>query len=648
MSETHMSIQRAVLLAALAVVAVTLTGCQDVYRDTCVWHSDLKVKGCSYYWFRECVKHCHYCVTDTGPDECGQLKCAAYCAKQENEECLSNYKALCEVALKEQAAVSRCDVDCSHSAPLRSTALWRFVMFLPLLHFFSSEVAWLFTRRSVFIFVFIVIVCSLTGCGCVPPDYRFPDWQPPAVDYNKKLQRVDENGLWQGNPTWQWNFDHEAEAYECKQFFDRTSVCAVWTTKEWNCGEEDFGMCKCQRLDSASKYCESWGCHSLEADQHLCGHSGNKNEDVSCWYEPFPMNEQTYAMLVEQQATGGLTTTEKAALFRWWTYSHAHSADWGRRLRGEENSTSTADSDEQRAQLQNDTAAVRNLQAEIYFPPESAMNPVARWQYFNWKDVCIANGDNLALVRYKCHQWREIETEISFCNCIKAALDGKSCKQWTCEERDVGLFSVLFRSKDSIKPYVTGTEQEIYTCKRTGPTGNCLSWDGDIESAEEVEWSHCECADDRCTTWKCDEYELPKNQGLFHPTNLGRWWYFAGLEMFFLFVLCRGACEQEDALPVAMGCSGVVGCCLLPFLIVTFGLNGFLMLSLPFWVIRCAPLICLCCFAAKQQAEEMLEEARPKRSWSGRLKKGSSFIIGRSNSSSSKIANETSETNELS
>ena len=39
----------------------------------------------------------HYCITNQGPDECGQMKCAALCAKQDGSECLTNFKATLDV-----------------------------------------------------------------------------------------------------------------------------------------------------------------------------------------------------------------------------------------------------------------------------------------------------------------------------------------------------------------------------------------------------------------------------------------------------------------------------------------------------------------------------------------------------------------------
>eukprot|EP00440_Ansanella_granifera_P029640 gb/GFBE01032198.1/.p1 GENE.gb/GFBE01032198.1/~~gb/GFBE01032198.1/.p1 ORF type:complete len:145 (+),score=32.87 gb/GFBE01032198.1/:1-435(+) len=110
---------RCTLLTAMAGFALLLQGCEDVYRDTCIWHSDLNIKGCSYYGYRGCIQHCDYCITQNGPDECAQMKCAAYCAKRESDSsCLANYRSLCSIALDEfmqnEAGTGHtCDVNCN-------------------------------------------------------------------------------------------------------------------------------------------------------------------------------------------------------------------------------------------------------------------------------------------------------------------------------------------------------------------------------------------------------------------------------------------------------------------------------------------------------------------------------------------------------
>merc|ERR1711904_280701 len=107
---------------------------------------------------------------------------------------------------------------------------------------------------------------------------------------------------------------------------------------------------------------------------------------------------------------------------------------------------------------------------------------------------------------------------ISHCLCTEASPDGMVCAKWTCEDRDVGLFSILFRTKKSIRHLVHGTEIENYKCMKFGDN-ECLAWEGDIESEEEVEWTRCEC-DGSCNqeggTWKCDEFEFPKHRGFNH------------------------------------------------------------------------------------------------------------------------------------
>jgi hypothetical protein len=239
-------------------------------------------------------------------------------------------------------------------------------------------------------------------------------------------------------------------------------------------------------------------------------------------------------------------------------------------------------------------ASGRSLSEHVAFPPASAYSLARRYRFFSLGEICIANGDNINLVMERCYRWREIETEISQCFCKNGS--GQACEEWYCEERDVGLFSVLFRTTQSIVDYVYGSEQENYTCKQFSGSGSCTAWEGDITGLDEVEWTRCECADaSDCRApdaqWKCDEYELPKRLDMSHPFMLWRWLGFLIAELFLLLVVLSGLClwySDDSPLSAVGGCclSSCGGLILFPFLVVTWGLGGFLKLGLPFWIAR--------------------------------------------------------------
>ncbi|CAJ1326862.1 unnamed protein product [Effrenium voratum] len=414
-------------------------------------------------------------------------------------------------------------------------------------------------------------------------------------------------------------------------------VCVVWTAHEWNCREHDFGVCKCYELSSSGKFCDKWSCYSLEADQEICEmRHTDDGEQVSCWYSPFDMNWNSYNQLMERQNSGGLTTGEQI----WWGYN------WFVRRLAEESAemeekeldqyldylrkfnSSQMHEELARAGLPHDVTA-RQLQVYTW-PPVYAYSPVARHQFFYWNDVCIVNGDNLVIARRTCPRWREIETEVSSCWCRKESFDAGACAEWLCEERDVGLFSVLFRTKQSIDQWTVGVEFESYQCTGYTINGHCQSWQGQIESVEEVEWSRCTCPPQGCqndgAVWLCDEWELPKTRDLFFESHLGGLFGFIFAEIFLCCFFGRSAGDDEgDALFAATFCSCLGGLCLMPFLILTYGFYGFLFAGLPFWLLR---ILFMCCIVAMNFKMPSME--RPSNAV--RLKRGASKIIGRGRS----------------
>ena len=212
------------------------------------------------------------------------------------------------------------------------------------------------------------------------------------------------------------------------------------------------------------------------------------------------MNEDRYTDLLNRQA-GGVQTTGESNY--WWAYNSVYS-NWRRLEEDKEDETLRAEdqgfTEEQDAALQELFPATLGYQANgsaerrlkprrlVSWPPVNAYKPESRHQWFQWDDVCIVNGDNVLMAKQRCNSWREIETEISHCVCTQEHHHGRACQTWTCEERDVGLFSVLFRTTESIDPYVKGAEKEEYTCTSFDRDDRCTSWTGDIVAASMPVW----------------------------------------------------------------------------------------------------------------------------------------------------------------
>jgi len=644
---------KTLVAAACLAVACLLQGCEDIYRDTCVWHSDLNIKGCSYYGYRGCVQHCHYCITPNGPDECAQLKCASFCAAREGADCMRNHAALCNIALEEgfKANTSTgstyytCDVQCS-SARAASVAL-------PLALTLAASSG--MPKRLLLLGGVLAWMTSLQGCGCQPPQPQL-SWRPEASVFDERTGRVVD-GIWRGNPSWVWWPDLESEDYQCVDMHPTTDVCVSWTSHEWNCGEHDFGMCKCFQLSANNRYCEKWSCHSLEADQHICRHTEGYDSGEECWYDPFPMTYDVYNQLMVQQSQGALTTGENA-FDNWWRPASLWNGDIGRRLEELNEEDVLQDyvsylrqhnaSEMARLEKLGVTTEPRRLAGTVNWPPVFAYSPAARHIYFRWGDVCVVNGDNAMLAKRHCHQWREIETEIQICGCRQEDPSGRHCSRWTCEDRDVGLFSVLFRTTQSIDQYTEGVEFESYSCTRTNVDDQCVEWQGDISSLEEVEWTKCQAVDSTLhrlgAVWICDEWELPKTRELFHESNIGIIITFVFFEVALVCCLVKSCDEDGDALFVTTALSWITGLCLLPFLVITLGFYGFLFAGGIFWVGRCCCCGALCVMNMKMPEFKRAEQPSNR----VRMQRGASKILGRQTSSvlPKSVDAETNETNE--
>jgi len=496
---------------------------------------------------------------------------------------------------------------------------------------------------------------TLQGCGCTHPEPHLV-WRPDANTFNERTNRIVD-GIWRGNPSWVWSPELESEDYQCVAERGTSNLCVSWTSHEWNCGEHDFGMCKCYEMSSNEEYCEKWSCHSLEADQQICAwRQGENGETEECHYSPFYMNYDTYNTLMERQAGGGLTTGE-VSYDRWWAPTSLWSADIGRRLAEEEEVEilrdyvsylrQTNSSEVDRLERMGVSVEPRQLYTGSSWPPTFAYSPVARHVYFWWGDVCIVNGDNAHVAKRQCHQWREIETEIQMCQCREADVSGKACSRWTCEDRDVGLFSVLFRTQQSIDQYTEGVEFESYKCTRTSIDGHCMAWQGDISSLEEVEWSTCECSDSTCNrlgaVWICDEWELPKTRDLFFEDHIGGLCVFIFLEVAFGVFLLQSCSDSDgDVLFVVTGISWCVGLIMLPFLVLTFGLYGFLFAGSLFWFCRSGCCCVLCIMHCKLPEFERAQRPTNR----ARMQRGASKMLGRQTSSVTPAVAKEEETNQ--
>jgi len=529
----------ACLLTLVAIVLITPSHAQwfgDQYKYSCAWHSDMNIKGCGYRSFKSCASSCHYCITRRGvDDECNQLKCAASCAVREGKEseCLDNFRELCKLA---KPFAPNCDVDCNSAMPAFSPNSTKLILVCLLTVYAPS-------RRTLFIGLLILGMITFQGC-CSDPEPQL-DWDASSAGLRTRAKMYNEDGIWRGSPTWTFIPTLEIESMICKTRAPE-GYCSVWTVLEWTCEEEDFGVCKCMISSSNGKYCKEWTCHSLEADQHVCSVDYEGNQ--SCSYDAFPMNEVTYVDLLRLRAD---SLQEASKDFSWYS----------------------------------ETSVVNNV---TDWPP--VLTSMKARKSFLWYDICIVTGDNV-IERMQCDQWREIETELSHCNCTQSDVEETMCQKWTCEERDTGQFTILFRTNASITQWVEGVEYEEYHCitafknETLNGTNQCIEWEGTIGSIEEVEATKCVCDDKACSTWACDEYELPVTPQWNHPLGIG---YFIGFIAAYAVLVIGGACcvSRED-----WGGKYRYGVCvitvlfllLLPFCVVTIGLWGWMVISLPFY-----------------------------------------------------------------
>mmetsp|Transcript_31249 Transcript_31249/g.57156 ORF Transcript_31249/g.57156 Transcript_31249/m.57156 type:complete len:608 (+) Transcript_31249:97-1920(+) len=554
--------EASVLVTAAVLLSALLQGCdENIYEETCVWHNDVTVKGCPWVGFQQCIQHCTFCVNSDGPDECAQLKCAAYCAKKEEGSCLSNFKELCLIAVNENfpsrqvnSSAPSCDVDCSAaSRPGTPSALLLAVAI-------SVASGWHSGLRLPHALCLACLVLSglmLQGCECTDPEPQL-GWKPDSRALQDFAGWYDEDGVWRGNPTWNFDMELEVEDYECKQMHQTRGVCVVWSVHEWNCGEHDYGICKCHELHPVHDHCQRWGCHTLEADQQKCWFSDNSDNSEHCEHEQFPMDENVYNQLMEEASKAN--TDADSPEMPWW-----HDA-------------------------------AEEVFPGIFeaFPPEAAFRPTYRKHYFEWGSQCIINGDNKVRAYRHCRStgWREVETEIQQCNCTESASTGKACLRWHCEERDVGLFSILFRTQQPISAWTEGVESEDYECKEFDRQGHCQAWEGHIRSQEEVEVTRCECTGDGChypgAVWRCDEYELPRTLHWQHDS-------YSIWATILLPIICEFgflACSTlflEGGGPAGFCCVDTcLACVAWPFYIVSFGFYAFLAVGGAFWGLRLA------------------------------------------------------------
>lgn len=268
----------------------------------------------------------------------------------------------------------------------------------------------------------------------------------------------------------------ENEEYKCIER-GQGGHCSRWTAYESSCNEEDFGICTCKRPAETGRYCEKWRCISKEAEQHVCWRENCCNNDcdkpcVECGVHgssPFPMNEGIYRSLMHADGTSYILDLDR-------------------------NSNET------------DHKELVELRK-------------AHWLDFTYSTHCIVPRDIKSVHETACKIWREIETEIQDCECVKHHSSGYFCQEWRCEEKDVGMFSILFAKSASYRGFLQGIEEENYTCQDSisndAGVSRCTKWKGLIRSFEEVEMTQCvatcqSTGDMLCDSWACNEYELPR------------------------------------------------------------------------------------------------------------------------------------------
>lgn len=536
--------------AILAVVALgagmMLSGCESVYeraaRLSCQWNHDINLKGCDRWDFARCIDNCEYCVGAPGSqfegtsDECNQLKCGAYCAKQESDlKCLSTYKFLCEQGKKafSDHHGQSCDVDCNPATKAQP----RVFLVMSMVTLVLSKLP----ARALLVAGVLLTALHLQGCEenyrhkyayqntgssasssggafCAPETPLLPDWKPDFARLDEKAGCNNAwNWLW-GNPCASevpvifakkglYDSDEqeilervEVERYNCTKVTN--GYCAEWTTFEKSCKEQDFGVCTCTEPSGNKKYCKAWSCVTKEAEQNLCWESCCGSESCSPCVKcgafgsaPFPMNRQVYDELMAKE--GVISNRSKED-------------DAGRRLDG--------------YFYLSDTPSILGHFRSRY------------WMNYYFGGVCISSRDIHSPHEFPCNQWREIETEIQTCECLRPDAGDNFCGEWKCEEKDVGQFSILFTVDQNYENLLVGQEVEKYTCQQHQGV-KCTGWRGEIESYEEVEVTQCRGCENvtapHCASWYCDEYEMPKilHEDTVWPRRIG----FAFLHFLWMF-----------------------------------------------------------------------------------------------------------------
>lgn len=504
-------VQRCFLALVMIGIAGVLQGCEQPWetalRLSCRWNTDIVLKHCDRWSFARCIEHCEFCVYGSGDqkghsDECAQMKCAAYCAKQEDDpKCVLNYEELCIPGKEtfEKATQTSCDVDCSSAGKVQASFMLSCVLACLSLHLSGVP------PRMLALCFLVLVASTLQGCGtcwsgrdtyvtcvdCPPGVPSLPEFEPDLdqLDYEAGCKN-EWDPIW-GNPCasdvpvlfakkgYYPDADYkyikeqvENEKYECLKHNGK--MCEQWSTYEESCHEIDFGICNCNVAADNGEFCQEWTCIAKEAEQNLCWESccGSDSCDpcIHCGQHgtsPFPMDREIYEKLLSQD---GIAFANTAGL----------------------------DSD--------DLAKLRtNYWGSITF----------NHPYTGQTD-CVASRDVHSIYEIQCSVWREIETEISFCRCLQPDSKKEYCHEWSCEEKDVGQFSILFAQPQSYAAHIEGQEVESYTCTKvltsTDGTKTCGQWTGHISSWEEVEVAVCKGCEDldtaHCSKWECNEYEM--------------------------------------------------------------------------------------------------------------------------------------------
>lgn len=243
----------------------------------------------------------------------------------------------------------------------------------------------------------------------------------------------------------------------------------------------------------------------------------------------------------------------------------------------------------------------------------------AHYEAFTYTGECIVNNDNkdntLWFHPFCRYGFRKMETELKDCSCSRAGESGLHCAKWSCSEKNLGVFSVLFRTEDDIEDLLEGQEHEDFDCTKT-MDGACVAWTGDHKSVKEIEKSGCECREHalgKCSSWECDEYKMPRHLGFWSTYY---WWirfaFYLPHTLFFIPGLFGIIFSKRHPGRFAL-ITLVLYVILLPFLIVTFGYDGFRYVALPFYALLGGLLAAKKWFVARrdrarqQQSEQIIE-----------------------------------------